>query len=349
MYTITVKISAYGTVYKEPGKPDHESITGHMWYSLAGDGVPTESFGFAPIEESSPWGDGEVKRTDDNRYTETYYTGTIVIQKWQYDKLKDFGQDINLNGNPFDFSSYYNGLTNSCIDYTWKALNIIGLNPSDFEGQTWPTWNADDADAALYKYLMGNLEGWNESWPDAGDYHAIYGSGENDVLRSDAKTDAVYGGAGNDDIYGNGLNERLFGGIGNDTLAGNGGADYLEGGNGFDTLQGGDGHDVLLGGNDSDVLYGGAGEDTLVGGDNDNASDALFGGSGEDVLLGGGGDDTLAGGDAQNLYADKELDYLAGGVGHDIYYVSHQDIINDADSTGFIMFNNKTINRKAVA
>lgn len=105
---------------------------------------------------------------------------------------------------------------------------------------------------------------------------------------------------------------------------------------------------AIKGDNDSDVLYGGAGDDTLIGGD-DNASDALFGGSGEDVLLGGGGDDTLAGGDASNLYADKVSDYLAGGVGHDIYYVSHQDIINDADSTGFIMFNNKSINKKAVA
>lgn len=54
----------------------------------------------------------------------------------------------------------------------------------------------------------------------------------------------------------------------------------------------------------------------------------------------------LAGGDASNLYTDKASDYLAGGVGHDIYYVSHQDIINDADSTGFIMFNDKSLNGK---
>jgi hypothetical protein len=57
-------------------------------------------------------------------------------------------------------------------------------------------------------------------------------------------------------------------------------------------------------------------------------------------------DDTLAGGDAANLYADKELDYLEGGVGNDLYYVSHQDIISDADNDGFIMFNDKTVNGK---
>jgi Ca2+-binding RTX toxin-like protein len=137
--------------------------------------------------------------------------------------------------------------------------------------------------------------------------------------------------------------DRIYGLAGDDTLVGNAGNDYLEGGTGSDTLYGDSGHDILFGDNDSDVLYGGAGQDTLIGGDNDNASDALFGGSGEDVLLGGGGDDTLAGGDASNLYSDKVSDYLAGGVGHDIYYVSHQDIINDADSTGFIMFNDKSL------
>ncbi len=147
----------------------------------------------------------------------------------------------------------------------------------------------------------------------------------------------------NENLIGGSKDDYLFGMNGDDVLVGNAGNDYLEGGKDFDALQGGAGHDTLFGDNDSDVLYGGEGQDTLVGGDNDNASDALFGGSAEDVLLGGGGDDTLAGGDASNLYADKELDYLAGGVGHDIYYVSHQDIINDADSTGFIMFNDKSL------
>lgn len=170
--------------------------------------------------------------------------------------------------------------------------------------------------------------------------HTINGENTDDFI-NDAN-------GGNDTIDGNGGNDEIYAGIGDDTISGGTGNDYLEGGTGFDTLQGGAGHDVLFGDNDSDVLYGGEGQDTLIGGD-DNASDALFGGSGEDVLLGGGGDDTLAGGDASNLYADKELDYLAGGVGHDFYYVSHQDIINDADSTGFIMFNSKAINKKTVA
>ncbi|AFV96914.1 MULTISPECIES: hypothetical protein [unclassified Sulfuricurvum] len=151
MYTITVKIAANGTIYHD----NDTSLTGHMWYSISDGGTPL-SFGFAPAKDSMPVWAGEIKPDDDVNYGSTYYTGTIVIDYNQYIKLQQFGNLENLNGHPFDFSSFYIGTSNSCIDYTWKALNIIGLNPSDFEGQIWPTKNADDADAALYKYLFTN-------------------------------------------------------------------------------------------------------------------------------------------------------------------------------------------------
>lgn len=85
MYTITVKIAASGTAYPNPDEP-HNSLTGHMWYSLAEDGVSTGSFGFAPVVTEMD-GPGEVKRTDDQYYAGTYYTGTIVIDQEQYDLL----------------------------------------------------------------------------------------------------------------------------------------------------------------------------------------------------------------------------------------------------------------------
>lgn len=159
MYTITVKIAANGTIYHD----NDTSVTGHMWYSISDGGTPL-SFGFAPAKDSMPVWEGTIKTTDDDYYKTTYYTGTIVIEQWQYEQLKAFGNPNKLNNNPFDFSSFYIGTSNSCIDYTWKALNIINLNPSDFEGDLWPTWNADKS---LYKYLMGNASGWDESLPDA--------------------------------------------------------------------------------------------------------------------------------------------------------------------------------------
>nr|WP_230949892.1 hypothetical protein [Xylella fastidiosa] len=55
--------------------------------------------------------------------------------------MKDFGEHPEDGG--FNIKEY-NGLTNSCIDFTWKALEIAGLNPNGFEGHLWPTFNIHD-------------------------------------------------------------------------------------------------------------------------------------------------------------------------------------------------------------
>jgi len=76
----------------------------------------------------------------------------------------------------------------------------------------------------------------------------------------------------------------------------------------------------------------------------DSVTDYLFGGTGEDILLGQGGNGILAGGVSWNdLYSEKEQDRLIGGSGYDIYYVSHSDIIDDADYSGVITFNGKSL------
>ena len=91
MYTITVKIAASGTIYHD----NDTSVTGHMWYSLS-NGSSTESYGFAPLKNGSSAGDGWVYDTDDANYGSTYYTGTIIIDQGQYDRLRDFGVTKNL-------------------------------------------------------------------------------------------------------------------------------------------------------------------------------------------------------------------------------------------------------------
>jgi serralysin len=114
-------------------------------------------------------------------------------------------------------------------------------------------------------------------------------------------------GTGNDDmLFGNDKSNTANGGSGNDVLMGKGGDDRLSGGDGTDLLFGGDGNDRLSGGNKRDLLFGDAGDDLLRGG---NGNDSLDGGAGKDTIDGGIGNDTLVGGDG--------VDILTGGTGSD--------------------------------
>lgn len=170
MYTITVKIAAVGTFYNDPEDP-HPSGSGHIWYSLAKDGVTTNSYGFSKEKDGDKYfGQGIIETKDDERYASTYYTGQIVISEEQYNTLKTFGSDPLLYG--FDKNNY-NVLTNNCGTFTWEALNAAGLNPNHYTADIVPSNNADDVDAALYRYLLGNLTQWNTSVARRGDYDAI--------------------------------------------------------------------------------------------------------------------------------------------------------------------------------
>ena len=78
---------------------------------------------------------------------------------------------------------FYVALWKDCINFTWKALEAIGLNPSGSDGQWWPTWNADNADEILFKALHASSpDEWDEKLPDAGNYHAFYGTQGNDTI-----------------------------------------------------------------------------------------------------------------------------------------------------------------------
>ena len=112
------------------------------------------------------------------------------------------------------------------------------------------------------------------------------------------------------DFYNNGgFNNRD---IQNELFLGTETADLLNGdrngSNGFsnDLIYAKDGNDTIGGGFGNDKLYGEIGEDVI------------FGGSGDDLLI---GDNDVAG---VNLYSFTE-DYLIGGGGEDIIYISGDD------------------------
>ena len=170
MQTLTVKIASSGTVFDGGGK----SLTGHMWVSIDQDGdgpLTAVSMGFAPIV-SSPFWQGKFFDSDDSHYTSTYYTGTINISAAQYTQLINFGQ----NPSNYGFSAIYLADSNNYVDFTWKALQIIGINPSGFQGDILPTLIADNVDSTLHTYLTGGLNDWKADGSAFSGYDVIYGS-----------------------------------------------------------------------------------------------------------------------------------------------------------------------------
>jgi hypothetical protein len=170
----------------------------YMWYLLS-DGSSSQCYGFGAVD-STPIDDGRVFGNDDIVYQFTIYTATIVIEKWQYDQLIVFGGNPNYYG--FSTANYYANF-HSCVDFTWKALELAGINPSGFEGDILPDNNGDNVDEAFYKYLVGNLDEWQNAPAIYFDsYNTLYGSKDKDILQVDEKIDFAYGGGGDDELYG---------------------------------------------------------------------------------------------------------------------------------------------------
>jgi len=130
MPTVTINIAGRGTNVSDDGtgNPGQSSV-GHMWYELNNSQGQSESYGFAPVEHGDPFGPGKRYDNDSSNYQSRDYSRTIEITQAQYDAMKNFGDNPAANG----FTDY-NGINNSCIDFTWKALEVGGLNPSGYEG-----------------------------------------------------------------------------------------------------------------------------------------------------------------------------------------------------------------------
>lgn len=142
--TVTIYITDRGTALVDAGNGQPgESSVGHMWYVLNDGNGNSYSYGFAPDQNhhGSPFAPGAVYRNDISNYQNPDFSRTIKISQEQFDVMRDFGENPFVEGR---FDSQYNGVTNSCIDFTWRALELGGLNPAGFQGDIWPTHNIDD-------------------------------------------------------------------------------------------------------------------------------------------------------------------------------------------------------------
>lgn len=141
-HRVTIYVAAPGTPLNSGGT----SEAGHVYYSIS-EGQRSESYGFAPLIHGQSSGPGKVYHDDVADYKDPRYSRTMEISKEQYDKLQEFGKDPAKHG----FDMQYGGATNSCIDFTWGALNHAGLHrdtvlgkDKNYEGALKPLDNIRD-------------------------------------------------------------------------------------------------------------------------------------------------------------------------------------------------------------
>jgi hypothetical protein len=119
-YLVDVYIAAPGTPLNlEKGQT---SLPGHMYYGLR-HGNESISLGFAPKAHGDSNGPGKVYDDDVANYQNPLFKRTMEISKEQYFKLKEFGENPAAQG----FDMKYSGVGNSCVDFTYKALEHAGI------------------------------------------------------------------------------------------------------------------------------------------------------------------------------------------------------------------------------
>lgn len=141
-YIVSIYVAAPGTPLRAGGT----SMAGHVYYTVS-DGKTSHSLGFAPEEHGARSGPGKVYTNDADQYQKPFYRRDMEISREQYDKLLTFGNAPAKHG----FEMNYNGASNSCIDFTWGALNhaglhrqnILGMERKGFEGHLKPLDNVD--------------------------------------------------------------------------------------------------------------------------------------------------------------------------------------------------------------
>ncbi|MYM37529.1 matrixin family metalloprotease [Duganella sp. FT94W] len=175
-----------------------------MYYVLTDDSGQDHSFGWAPDEshQGNPIAPGAVYTNDDSNYQPlTYSASSVSISQAQYDTLMGFGTPGSANYLE-GMSSTYNILTNSCVDFTWKAMEQIGVEqPAHIPGtELVPVWNAKNVDTALESFARTNNEDF-DSDPGDGTYGDSGGYG--DYGAYGAYGYGAYGGYGGD--YGGGF------------------------------------------------------------------------------------------------------------------------------------------------
>ncbi|MBS9444423.1 serine protease, partial [Photorhabdus heterorhabditis] len=167
-YTVTYKVAPQGAKYvyqadKNEHKAGdvHSSTGGHMWYVLSDGNGNEQSYGFESRYDQMR-GPGRITPLDNAAYQQTSYETTIPLTEVQYNMLSDFSQNPQSGKFGFKFDdTRYNLFTNSCVDFVFSSLKVIGYNDKGFEGNLFPNNNVHVLRNMLYgekaKIIRANL------------------------------------------------------------------------------------------------------------------------------------------------------------------------------------------------
>jgi len=143
-YYLKLHIENPGTMHTAANGQLSQSSQGHVWYELIRPDGSSLQAGFGPQDPKSSLSSvqGEVFYNDGAAYAgNPYFTATYRISADQAVTLEAYRFDPTGYG--FDRNNYH-ALTNSCVDFVWRGLASIGMNPTGFEGDLKPVDNADD-------------------------------------------------------------------------------------------------------------------------------------------------------------------------------------------------------------
>lgn len=141
-YRLTVKFASPGTPHFNQETNKLETSTfGHVWLEAR---KPGENLDEKP-SFSAGWSTGNSWFTPEDNISysdwEDYRDGngkqidyiSVDISKEQFNKLLTYPSLVATN-EVYGFEEVYNGLWNSCIDFSGKGLSIIDLANKDFDG-----------------------------------------------------------------------------------------------------------------------------------------------------------------------------------------------------------------------
>ena len=142
-YSIQIFIEEALTPLSNGGK----SLAGHMWFQIIEnkDGKDMEPISAGYTSKGIVDNDNITYR----RKKSTCESSKLPITKEAYEKLKEFAQPSNQKEAQENYYAKslgfgiddYNFLSNSCIDYVWKALELAGYNQEQFQGKLVPMQN----------------------------------------------------------------------------------------------------------------------------------------------------------------------------------------------------------------